>query len=86
MSLADSLLSLVDRISTDFHSYMLCQRLFPALVLLAGESCLGLRPLTSQMESLQLIYPSESQLPPVGVRPALFASLPFLAILMWLLL
>ena len=41
--LADSHLSLVERIPADFHSQMLCGHLFPVLVLWAGEPSTGLR-------------------------------------------
>lgn len=50
--LADSSLSLEDRIPDDFHSEMLCGHLFPALVLWAGEPGVGLGILTPQEEPL----------------------------------
>ena len=50
VSLADSCLTLVVRISADFHSQMLCGRLSPALVLGAGEFGMELRLLTPQGE------------------------------------
>ena len=65
--LADSHLSLVERIPADFHSQMLCGHLFPALVFWAREPGLGFRFYTSQMEPLQIRYLSESQPLPVGV-------------------
>lgn len=54
MSLADSHLSLVDRILTDFYSHMLCRYLFPALVLWIGEPHRELRPHTPHGEPGQL--------------------------------
>ena len=58
MFLVDSRLSLVDRISTDFLSQVLCGCLFLALVLWDGEPGLELIPHTSQGGFLQLRHPS----------------------------
>lgn len=44
VSLEDSHLFLVDRIPTDFHSQMLCEHLFQALMLCDGQLALQLRP------------------------------------------
>ena len=57
VSLADSCLSLVDRISADFHSQMLYGPLFLAMVLYAGR-LEWLRPHAPQGEPWWLTYPS----------------------------
>ena len=56
MSLKDSSVSPADRIPADFHSQILFGCPFQALVLWVPEPCMGLSPLTSQGDPLQLRY------------------------------
>ena len=83
--LADSHLSLVDRIPTDFHSQMLCGH-FLAVVLWAGEPTVGLRFHVPQGGLWQLRYLSRFSTTHKGVGAALFAPLSFLPVSMWLIL
>ena len=85
VSLANFHFSLADRIRAAFHSQMYYGYLFPALKFWAGEPGLGLRPHPLRGNPYSWDIPPESQPPPVGAGPALFTSLPFLPVLMWLL-
>lgn len=89
--LTDSSLSLVDRIPADFHSQMFMWVPLPGSGALGWGAWLEVEsPLYSggpfAAKIIMQNIPLESQLPPMGVGPVLFSSLPFLPFLMWLLL
>lgn len=69
--LADSFLSLVDRIPTNFHSWMFCGLFFPALALCVGEPSMGLRH-TPNRGPLQMRSPSGLSMAAHGCRASFF--------------
>lgn len=73
--LATFYLTWTNGIPSDFHNQFWCGITFPALVFQSGEYDMDLRPYASQGRTLQLRYPSESQLPHAHVGSALFSYL-----------
>lgn len=81
-----SILSHLDRQNPHFHSQVLWELLFMALVVWPGESCVGLGPLVALGETLQPRYPSGFSTATCGCETSLFhISVPPTFILTWLL-